>query len=136
MVICGTDAAVALCDADVIAAEVVTDEPMWKGDVENCTEPAGDTVPTREQASVATLAPRDPGGGTESTGLIGTGDVVELCSRCESSADRTSSETSCTAGRAPEELALKMPRDRADLEEPKSGSDRSEKEMAKEAADG
>lgn len=62
----------------------------------------------------------------------------ELCDRCESA--RASSEASCTAGRAPEELEESRPIERSEYEEPMTskagavGSERSEKEMPSEAA--
>lgn len=69
------------------------------------------------------------------SGLAGRGEAgVELCDRCESSATLASSDTSCTAGRAPLELEDKMPTDRSDRDEPRTGKERSENEIAKEAA--
>lgn len=70
-----------------------------------------------------------------STGLAGM-DVAafELCDRCDPSAARASSETSCTAASAPEELEDMFPRGnmsaRSMRGESITGSDRSEKDTA------
>lgn len=79
------------------------------------------------------LPPSSPGG-RKPPGLAWLrGDGGLELERCEPDAKRPSSESSCTAGSAPDELEERMPRDRSDREEPITGKERSEKDMDKDA---
>lgn len=91
------------------------------------TTPAGEAI---GMSSCGRPAQLDASGGTP--GCCGPGLEVcageggfELCDLCESSAKR-SSESSWTAGSAPEELEERIPMDLSDLDEPMTGRERSE----------